>query len=90
MKQSIHSTALSGPQTPPVCFVFESGSWMRKDGEKTDVSKQVNIETISTSYKSKEIKRATVNSTLLMLSFFMHMLWFCALLKPLCVDIYIL
>lgn len=69
MKQSIHSTALSGPQTPPACFAFESGSWMRKDRQKSDVSKQVNIETISTSYTSKEIKRATVNATLLMLSF---------------------
>lgn len=55
MKQSIHSTAFSGPQTPPICFISESCRWLRKDGEKSNVNKYVNMKITSTLHKGEAL-----------------------------------
>lgn len=39
MKQSIQSTAFSGPHQ--VCFIFQPRSWLRKDKNKREIRRQI-------------------------------------------------
>lgn len=58
MKQSIHSTAFSGPQTCPVCFVSEPCSWLRKEKKKKEKS-NINVHQTKTAFYLKLLNGGT-------------------------------